>query len=320
MTGLDEGSKWARLVKSVKLNFEFDIGGLRDWLVSQGLVPANMPAHWDLVWIDPDGEIPPEELAKQFSALEHLRSSGHGWILEGAASASSGCKSCGVATALLLCHLAASEAEKDLTYVTTFAASLGKLISLVEQGQRGFSEAFDEYSEEYLKYRRQFLESAIGMTVASRPTGQGSGTVQYLENLLKSPDQGTPVSAIRDLRVGLMFERLGDLLRSLQHDVLVDTRNPGFAQPGVVAKGRPLSLRTRVERCLQAVGFSVTEIGERLIRSLDDPVDADPESSPDDGRDRGALVRDRIRHRSRAQESSHAPAAAEPASKRKRRK
>lgn len=317
MTGLDEGSKWARLVKGVKLNFKFDIGGLRDWLVSQGLVPANMPAHWDLVWIDPDGEIPPEELAKQFSAVEHLRSSGHGWILEGAAPASSGCKICGVATALWLCSLAASEAEKDLTYVTTFAASLGKLISLVEQGQRGFSEAFDEYSKEYLKHRRQFLESAIGMTVVSSPAGHVPGAVQDLENLFKSPDQGTPVSAIRDLRVGLMFEKLGDLLRSLQHDVLVDTRNPGFAQPGVVAKGRPLSLRTRVERCLQAVGFSVTEIGERLIRSLDDSVDADPESSPDDGRDRGTLVRDRIRHRARAQAS--AKAAAESASKRKRR-
>jgi hypothetical protein len=317
MTRLDEGSKWARLVKSVKLKFNFDISGLRDWLVLQGLVPANMPADWDLVWIDPNGEIPPEELAKQFSAVEHLRSSGHGWILEGAAPASNGCKSCGVSTALLLCDMAAFDAEKDQTYVTKFSASLGKLISLVEQGQRSYSQAFDEYREKYIAHRRQFLESVKAMTAASRPMEQVSGNVRYLEKLLKSLDHGTTVRMIKEQRVDLFFKELSSLLRSLQEDVLVDTRNPGYAQPGVVVKGRRLSLRTRVERCLQSVGFTVAEIGEQLIRSLDDSLDVDPESSPDDGRDRGTQVRDR--HRSRAQGLSKTTAA-EPPSERKGRK
>jgi len=319
MTRLDEGSKWARLVKSVELHFDFDIGGLRDWLVSQRLVPATMPADWDLVWIDPDGEIPPEELAKQFSAVEHLRSSGHGWILEGTAPASNGCKICGVATALWLCFMAAAEAEKDQRYVTAFATSLGKLISLVEQGQRTYSAAFDKYSRTYIAHRQQFLESVKAMTAASRPMAQVSGNVRYLEKLLKSADRGTTVRMIKELQVDLFFEELGSLLRSLQQDVLVDTRNPGYPQPAVVAKGRRLSLRTRVERCLQLVGFTAAEIGEQLIRSLDDPLDADPELSPDDGRDRGAQVRDRVRHRSRAEEWSKAPAAETP-SERKGRK
>jgi hypothetical protein len=321
MTRPDKGSRWARLVKSLKLNFEVDISGLRDWLVSQGLVPANMPADWDLVWTNPDGRIPPEELAKQFSAVEHLRSPGHGWIPEGAAPESSSCRMCGISTAIWLCYMAAAEAEKEQTYVTEFAKSLGKLISLVEQGQRSYSKAFGEYSDEYIARRRQFLEDAKTLALAERPREQVVETVQYLENLRRNPAQGTTVRLMKELHVDLFFEKLGSLLRSLQDDVLVDTRNPGFAQPGVVAKGRLMSLQTRVERCLLAVGFTTTEIGEQLIRSRSDPFGVDPESesSPDDGRDRGTQVRDRVRHRSRTQELIKARAAETP-SKRKGRK
>jgi len=292
-------------VKGVRRSFKFDISGLLTWLVSQGHVPASMPANWDLVWPDPDGENPPEVLTKRFSAAMHIASPGHGWIMERADPASPNCKTCGISTAIWLCHMAVVEAEKDQTYVTNFSTSLGKVLGLVDQARNLYSKACAEYSEEHVRRWREFLENAKMAAAApsKRPKEQVEYVVRYLEKLLESPDLGTTVRLMVNLDIDSKFDQLSKILIVVQDDVLVDTRNPGYAQPGVVKKGRPPSLRTRVEQCLRAVGFTAAEIGEQLIRSLDDPLTAEPDSSAEDGRDRGGLVRDRTRSRSRPRNS-----------------
>jgi len=131
---------------------------------------------------------------------------------------------------------------------------------------------------------------------------QGDEAARYFEERLRDVEKGATVGLMDNLGLDSMFKALGTVLRGLQNDVLVDTRNPGYAQPGAVAKGHPVTLRTRVERCLLAAGFTNEEIGEKLIRSLDDPLDRHTYRSADEGRSRAEEVRDRVsprRHRSK---------------------
>ena len=324
----------------VRANFKFDIQGLRVWLEEQGHLASDLPANWDPVWSDPRGKDQPEDWEKRLGAAAHLALPGHGWIVDEAAPSSVKCRICGVATAIWLCSMAVAEAKKDLAHVTVFAAELGKIRSLVDQARRRYAKAAGRYREEHVLGIRGFLESAkaavasvtsadgekaaatsamiadgakAAATSATSADGekaaatsansvQGEGAARYFEERLRDVEKGTTVRLMDNLALDSMFDGLGNVLFALQQDVLVDTRNPGYAQPGVVAKGHPVNLRTRVERCLRAVGFTHEEIGEQLIRSIDDPVNADASLSPDDGRSRAEMVRDRVsprRHRSK---------------------
>ena len=289
----NEESPWLHLVSAVRRNFKFDIKGLRVWLNGQGHLAADLPENWHPVWSDPRGKEQPEDWERRLGAAAHVTLPGHGWIMEGAAPSSAACKICGISTAIWLCYLAGAEAQKDLAHVTAFAAELGKIRSLVDQSRRRFAKASEEYRREHIVRIRDFLEHA--KVAATSASGQGGEIAHYFEERLQDIEKGTTVRLMDNLGLDSMFEQLGGVLQGLQEDALVDTRNPGYAQPGVVARGQLVSLRTRVERCLLAVGFTREEIGEKLIQDLNDPLDAaGPSTAAHDERDRAEEVRDRV--------------------------